>query len=109
MKAYEVKVMLSRQEDGLWRAEVPLLPGCFVDGETIKDVLRDIQEVSAMALDVRLEDDSLPSEIREVNPEGAVYRLPIIIGEHAIRRFRRRASGSAGRTARGRKQTKLQV
>jgi predicted RNase H-like HicB family nuclease len=109
MKAYEVEVKLSRQEDGLWRAEVPLLPGCFVDGETIKDVLRDIQEVSAMALDIRLEDDSLPSEIRGMNPEGATYKLPVVIGEHAIRRFGRKASDPDERTTRGRKQTKLQV
>ncbi len=50
-KQYQVKVTLGRQEDGLWRADVPSLPGCFVDAPTVAEAIADIQEVIAMALD----------------------------------------------------------
>ena len=35
MRKYQFEVRLQRQEDGLWRAEVTSLPGCFADAETV--------------------------------------------------------------------------
>ena len=37
---YEIKVrLLSEQEGGGWFAEIPLLPGCMSDGETIEEAV----------------------------------------------------------------------
>ena len=44
METYAVDIVISKQEDGLWRAEVPVLSGCFVDAETLEEALADIQD-----------------------------------------------------------------
>ena len=53
MQTYQVEVSISQQEDGLWRAEVPALPGCFVDAETLeewrKDAVAQVEEAIAAA------------------------------------------------------------
>jgi len=90
MKAYRVEVRLSKQEDGLWRAEVPALPGCFVDGETVSGVLRDIQEVAAMAIDFFQGESGLPGSIPQTDPAGMSVDLPILIEEHQFRRAKPR-------------------
>ena len=92
MKAYSIEVRLSRQEDGLWRAEATALRGCFVDGDSLKGVLTDIQAVAAMALDLSLEAGRLPDGVSESSPEDVSIRLPIIIQEHHFRRSRQKSS-----------------
>lgn len=44
MALYEVKVRISKQEDGLYRAECPDLQGCFVDDRTLEGALTNIQD-----------------------------------------------------------------
>jgi len=44
MALYEVKVRISKQEDGLYRAECPDLQGCFVDDRTLEGALANIQD-----------------------------------------------------------------
>jgi predicted RNase H-like HicB family nuclease len=85
MKAYKVDVRLSKQEDGLWRAEVPALPGCFVDGPTMSGVLSDIQEVAALAIDFFREKGSLPAAITLANPIGMSVAIPVLVDEHEPR------------------------
>lgn len=42
---YEVKLrQLSEEEGGGWFAEVPLLPGCMSDGETIEEAVRNLND-----------------------------------------------------------------
>jgi predicted RNase H-like HicB family nuclease len=38
------QVILYQDEDGVWCAEVPSLPGCHSDGETYEEALINIQE-----------------------------------------------------------------
>ena len=83
---YNLEVRLSKQEDGLWRAEVPSLPGCFVDGESVKEVMQDIQACAAMALDIRLEQGKSPSELGAVAGETLHLRVPVVVEEHWFRR-----------------------
>ncbi len=44
MAVYNIAVRISKQVDGLYRAECPHLQGCFVDGPTMASVLADIQD-----------------------------------------------------------------
>ena len=61
MQTYEVEVSISQQEDGLWRAETPALPGRFVDADTLEEAIQDIQEVIRLFIaSYEKHGDSLP-------------------------------------------------
>jgi predicted RNase H-like HicB family nuclease len=87
MDSYSVEVQISKQEDGLWRAMVPAMPGCWVDGPKLDDVLRDIQEVAALSIDYHLEMGDLPEAVTSTAVEGMALRLPVVLSEYSIRRF----------------------
>ena len=79
MKIYQVEVTLVRQEDGLWRAEVPVLPGCFVDSDTIEEAIQDIQEGIQLFIEsFRSRGKPLPPELEAVTPDGS-YSLRIAV------------------------------
>jgi predicted RNase H-like HicB family nuclease len=46
---------LDRDEDGMWIAECPSIPGCVSQGKTRKEALVNIQEAIALSLEVRAE------------------------------------------------------
>ena len=67
MQTYQIEVSISRQEDGLWRAEAPVLPGCFVDAETLEEAIRDIQEaIRFFVASYRKHGDPLPPGLHAV-------------------------------------------
>ena len=56
-----LEVRLYQDEDGVWIAEVPSLPGCFSDGPTEAEALANIQEAARACIDVRQERGLLPT------------------------------------------------
>ena len=87
MQAYQLRINISKQEDGLWRAEAPGLPGCFADAETLHEALQDVQEVAALMLDLDRETGNVTGiEVRD----GFEAVIPVVIEEHAIRRVAKR-------------------
>jgi len=79
MQTYEVEVVISKQEDGLWRAEVPGVPGCFVDEDTLEEAVQDIQEVIQIFIaSYRDRGKSLPPQLRKV-PLDSSLRLKIAV------------------------------
>jgi predicted RNase H-like HicB family nuclease len=46
---------LERDEDGVWVAECPSIPGCVSQGKTREEVLVNIREAIAACLEVRAE------------------------------------------------------
>ena len=48
-------VTLDRDEDGVWIAECPSIPGCVSQGNTREEALTNIQEAIALCLEVRAE------------------------------------------------------
>ncbi|MES2657378.1 MAG: type II toxin-antitoxin system HicB family antitoxin [Verrucomicrobiota bacterium] len=44
---------LDRDEDGVWIAECPSIPGCVSRGETKDEALANIRETIAVCLEVR--------------------------------------------------------
>jgi len=76
---YQVEVTLARQEDGLWRAEAPALPGCFVDSDTTEEALQDIREGKQLFIEsFRERGKPLPPELRAVTCDGS-YSLRIAV------------------------------
>ncbi|MBC7162263.1 type II toxin-antitoxin system HicB family antitoxin [Immundisolibacter sp.] len=48
-------VTIDRDEDGVWIAECPAIPGCISQGETKDEAIRNIAEAIALCLEVRAE------------------------------------------------------
>jgi predicted RNase H-like HicB family nuclease len=58
---------LDRDEDGVWIAECPSIPGCVSQGATREEALANIREAIALCLEVRAERGMpLTIEIRQV-------------------------------------------
>jgi predicted RNase H-like HicB family nuclease len=96
MKLYSIEVKLDQQEDGLWRAEVPGLDGCFVDGARLEGVLNDIQEVASMFVDLYRERGlQLPPSVKLSSGPHLSAVLPIVAGEHLSKTPRARSSAPA--------------
>ena len=49
------QVTLERDEDGVWIAECPSIPGCVSQGSGRKEALANIREAIALCLQVRAE------------------------------------------------------
>lgn len=48
-------VTIDRDEDGIWVAECPSIPGCISQGETKEIALENINEAIKLCLEVRAE------------------------------------------------------
>jgi predicted RNase H-like HicB family nuclease len=48
-------VTIDRDEDGVWVAECPSIPGCVSQGETKEEALENAREAIAACLEVRAE------------------------------------------------------
>jgi predicted RNase H-like HicB family nuclease len=51
----KLSVTIDRDEDGMWIAECPAIPGCVSQGKTKSDALKNIKEAIALCLEVRAE------------------------------------------------------
>ena len=49
------QVTIDRDEDGVWIAECPSIPGCVSQGETKPEALAKIREAIRLCLEVRAE------------------------------------------------------
>lgn len=88
---YQVAIQIGRQEDGLWRVEVPGLHGCWVDAPTLAQAIADIQEVIAMAVDDSNEQGwRLPTSVTPLENEPEKATLPVLISEHRFVRAKPR-------------------
>lgn len=60
-------ITLDRDEDGMWVAECPSVPGCVSQGDSRDDAMMNIREAIAACLEVRAERGMpLTVETREV-------------------------------------------
>ncbi len=62
---------LERDEDGVWIAECPSIPGCVSQGQTRQEALTNIREAIAACLEVRA-DRGMPLTIETQQVEVAV-------------------------------------
>jgi len=60
-------VTLERDEDGVWVAECPAIPGCISQGKTKDEALANVREAIRLCLEVRAEQGlPLTVETRQV-------------------------------------------
>jgi len=48
-------ITIDRDEDGVWIAECPAIPGCVTQGNSKQEALENIQEAIQLCLEVRAE------------------------------------------------------
>jgi predicted RNase H-like HicB family nuclease len=61
-----VKIVVHEAEEGGFWAEVPALPGCVSQGETMDELLANMREAIQAWLDTAPPDDAQPAEPRRV-------------------------------------------
>ncbi len=61
MKKKNFVVLIERDEDGVFIAEVPGLKGCYTQGSTIEEAMKNIKEVIEMCLEEQHQ-DAIPNE-----------------------------------------------
>lgn len=67
------RVILEQDEDGVFVAEVPALPGCISQGPTRVEALKNVQEaIKAYLESLKGHGEPIPPSINEEVIEGAV-------------------------------------
>ncbi len=61
MSKYSFTVIIEKDEDGMYVAEVPDLKGCYTQGATLEEVLANIKEVIMLCIETQRE-EILPHE-----------------------------------------------
>lgn len=65
-------VTLDRDEDGIWIAECPAIPGCVSQGDDKDEAMENVKEAIALCLEVRSEKGlPLTIETRQIEIEVA--------------------------------------
>ncbi len=78
-KTYAMPVQISKIEGIGYRAECTILQGCFVDGDTLEQVLTDIQEAIVLYIEASRE-RSLPlPEIVEAPGSAVLTIIPVAV------------------------------
>jgi len=63
MRKLRLPVVITRDEDGYYVAEVPVLRSCFTQGKTREEALANIKEVIHLCLENMTEEgDTIPEE-----------------------------------------------
>jgi len=59
----EYTILIYRAEEGGFWAEVPALPGCYSQGETIEDTMKNVKEaIEAHLMALKEEGEKIPAE-----------------------------------------------
>ena len=67
------RVFIEQDEDGVFVAEVPALPGCISQGNTRNEALQNIQEAITVYLEsLKVHNEPIPPSINEEVVEVAV-------------------------------------
>jgi len=75
-RSYIVKIHPIKEKAGGYWAEVPALPGCFTQGETLEEVMRMAKEAIELYLE-SFSDDDEPMPIEHIRSK--TFTLPIAV------------------------------
>ncbi len=62
-KVLNFRVIIEQDEDGVFVASVPAIPGCHSQGDSYEEVLKNIEEVIELCLEVAKEDKNYYQKI----------------------------------------------
>lgn len=66
MNSFKFRVLIAQDEDGIFVAEVPTLPGCISQGSTRKEALANAQEAVELYIEsLEAHGDPIPPAITE--------------------------------------------
>ena len=63
MDIKEFRVIVEQDEDGVFVASVPSLPGCHTQGKTYEEVMKRVKEAIELCLEVAEKDSTYKSKI----------------------------------------------
>jgi len=67
MAKYDFQIVIEQDEDGIYVASVPSLPGCYSQGGTFEEVIKNIKDVIEMVLaEFKEEGKKIPHPYPEV-------------------------------------------
>ncbi len=72
-KILQFKVIIETDEDGLFVASVPELPGCYTQGKTLEQVRERIKEVINLVLES--DEDVKKSKISSPKPHSSFFAI----------------------------------
>lgn len=61
----QVPIIIEKDEDGFYIVECPVFSGCFTQGKTIEEALKNIREVIELCLEEKYNQDAL----KDYNPQ----------------------------------------
>ena len=85
-KQLQFKVLIEQDENGVFVASVPAIPGCHTQGDTYEEAVKGIEEAIQLCLEVAKDDkkykDNIDfSEVSENKPRFlGVVNIPIHLG-----------------------------
>ena len=82
-KVKNFKVIIEQDEDGIFVAEVPAIPGCYTQGKTYEEAVRGIKEVIELCLEEAKDDPIYRAKINleESSPDKflGVTSVPVMV------------------------------
>ncbi len=64
MVDYKFTIVVERDEDGLYVASVPVIQGCYTQGETYEEVMENVKDAIKLHIEARKElGEPIPMEV----------------------------------------------
>lgn len=85
-KILNFRVIIEQDEDGVFVASVPALPGCHTQGDTYEEAVKNIKEAIILCLEVAKEDKTYHAKVDWSETKGektrflGVTEIPIKFG-----------------------------
>ena len=84
-KILNFRVIVEQDEDGVFVASVPAIPGCHTQGETYEEIVKNIKEAIELCLDVAKHDRIYRAKVdwsdtKDENRFIGVAKIPVKLG-----------------------------
>lgn len=70
-KNYNLPILIEKDEDGFFVVECPVFRGCYTQGKTLDEALKNIREV----IDLCLEETPAKKILKDYNPQELSFHI----------------------------------
>lgn len=74
----QFKVVIEHGEDGYFIATVPTLPGCHTQGKSLKELTKNVKDVTKLCLDEARENPGYRKRILDFGTEPAFVGIEVV-------------------------------